>query len=84
MHVFMYMCLCKCVRAANSAATWPGSEGLWGMSFFRTLTPSDPAQPKKSWESDCRLADRLEEKFIVRQIAEAERLSDSGKEREND
>lgn len=29
--------------------------GWGGGEFLRTLTPSDPAQPKKSGESDCRL-----------------------------
>ena len=59
-----------------------------GGEFLRTLTPSDPAQPKKSGESDCRLqtcrlADGVEGKLAVRQTAEAEKSkSDSGGEME--
>lgn len=56
-------CVCESALAANNAPTWPGSEGLWGDAFLRTLTPFDPAQPKKkkkkNLESDCKLADTV-------------------------
>lgn len=68
----MHMCLCKCVRAANGAGDLARQWGIMGDEILRTLTPSDPAQPKKSWESHCRLADGVEDKFTARQTAGAE------------
>lgn len=57
----MYACSYKPICAASGTATRPGGGGL-GDAFLRTLTPFDPAQPKKKKkkcrESDCRLADR--------------------------
>ena len=48
-----------------------------GDEFLRTLTPSDPAQPKKTCESDCRLADRVEDQFTVRYVDSTGRSSGS-------
>lgn len=56
--VFMQVCTC-CEQRGDLARQW----GIMGDEFLRTLTPSDPAQPNKSWESDCRLADGVEDKF---------------------
>ncbi len=46
----MHVCLCKCVRAANSAVTWPHGEGLWGMSFSEPWPHSTLLSPKKNLE----------------------------------
>lgn len=53
-HVFIKECTC-CEWQSNLAKQW----GIMRDAFLRTLTPFDPAQPKKKkvWGSECRLAD---------------------------
>ena len=90
-HTCTHVCLCKCVRAASGAATWPGGEGLWcvsvcggvGVSFSEPWPHLTLLSPKslERVTAGCRLADGVEDKLSLRQTAEAEkRKSDSGRE----
>lgn len=84
----MYACSYKPICAASGTATRPGGGGL-GDAFLRTLTPFDPAQPKKKkWKNVERViadwqTDTVEGKSTVWQTAEAvgESDSDGGRER---
>lgn len=83
----MYACSYKPICAASGTATRPGGGGLED-AFLRTLTPFDPAQPKKKWKNVERViadwqTDTVEGKSTVWQTAEAvgESDSDGGRER---